>query len=78
MMAARGSTTPGLLQCIALLWDHFRVREHDSYGHLEREALEELEAAHIYTYRTDLLGASRFYLDGKHVTTDPWNQIPAP
>jgi len=41
------------------------------YGHPRQEVLEELQAAHIRTYRTDLNGATCFRLDGKTVVPEP-------
>jgi competence protein ComEC len=49
------------------------------YGHPRQAILEELQAAHVRTYRTDVDGATCFQLDGKAVTPDPacaTNQIP--
>jgi beta-lactamase superfamily II metal-dependent hydrolase len=35
------------------------------------EVLEELQAEQVRVYRTDTLGLSTFYLDGKRVTPAP-------
>jgi competence protein ComEC len=40
------------------------------YGHPRREVLERLQQAGVKTYRTDLMGAVSFYLDGKSVTPE--------
>lgn len=40
------------------------------YGHPRREVLERLQQAGVRTYRTDMMGAVSFYLDGKSVTPD--------
>jgi beta-lactamase superfamily II metal-dependent hydrolase len=34
--------------------------------------LDQLQAAHIRTYRTDMLGLSTFYLDGTTVSAAVW------
>jgi beta-lactamase superfamily II metal-dependent hydrolase len=34
--------------------------------------LEELQRAHVQTYRTDLLGLSTVYLDGHGVQAEVW------
>jgi competence protein ComEC len=38
---------------------------HNRYGHPREEVLEELQNAHVRTFRTDINGASCFVLDGK-------------
>ena len=40
-------------------------------GHPRFDVLERLEAAHVRTFRTDALGATSFYLDGRSVTAQP-------
>jgi competence protein ComEC len=40
------------------------------YGHPREEVLEELQKAHVRTFRTDTGGASCFVLDGKTATTE--------
>lgn len=74
---SKTSTTPGFLIAVSPSYAAISVGLHNYYGHPKLETLEKLETAHVRTYRTDLLGASTFYLDGKHVTTDDWNQVPA-
>ncbi len=73
---SKTSTTPAFLQAVSPSYAAISVGRHNYYGHPKIETLEKLEDAHAYTYRTDLLGASTFYLDGKHVTTTAWDQTP--
>jgi len=73
---SKTSTTPAFLQAVSPTYAAISVGRHNYYGHPKIETLEKLEGAHVYTYRTDLLGASTFYLDGKHVTTTAWDQTP--
>ena len=69
---SRTSTTPAFLAAVAPDWAAISVGRRNFYGHPRREVLEELEAAHAATYRTDMLGLTSFYLDGTHVTAQPW------
>jgi competence protein ComEC len=39
----------------------------NSFGHPRAVVLERLQNAHVLTYRTDLMGAVTFVLDGKTV-----------
>ncbi len=75
---SKTSTTPGFLKAVEPSYAAISVGQHNYYGHPKLETLEKLEAAHAHTYRTDLLGASTFYLDGKHVTASGWNQLSSP
>ncbi len=68
---SRTSTTPAFLAAVAPDWAAISVGRRNFYGHPRREVLEELEAAHAATYRTDMLGLTSFYLDGTHVTAQP-------
>lgn len=74
---SKTSTTPRFLAAVSPSYAAISVGLHNYYGHPKLETLEKLETAHVRTYRTDLLGASTFYLDGKRVTTAGWNQAPA-
>lgn len=74
---SKTSTTPRFLAAVSPSYAAISVGLHNYYGHPKLETLEKLETAHVRTYRTDLLGTSTFYLDGKHVTTAGWNQAPA-
>jgi competence protein ComEC len=70
---SKTSTTPAFLNAVAPSYAAISVGRHNYYGHPKLATLEKLEDAHVHTYRTDLLGASTFYLDGKHVTTATWD-----
>ena len=74
---SKTSTTPKFLQAVSPSYAAISVGRHNFYGHPKLETLKKLEGAHVHTYRTDLLGASTFYLDGKHVTTGAWDQLPS-
>ncbi len=75
---SKTSTTPGFLAAVSPSYAAISVGQHNYYGHPKIETLQKLESAHVHTYRTDLLGASTFYLDGKHVTATGWDQLPTP
>jgi competence protein ComEC len=61
------STTPELLSAVHPHFAVISVGAHNSFGHPRREVLERLQEHHIQTYRTDMLGAVTFLLDGKKV-----------
>ena len=69
---SRTSTTPDFLAAVSPAWAAISVGHRNFYGHPRHEVLEELEAAHARTYRTDLLGLSTFYLDGHSVHAAVW------
>lgn len=69
---SRSSTTPEFLAAVSPAWAAISVGHRNFYGHPRHEVLEELQAAHVRTYRTDMEGLSTFYLDGKHVTASVW------
>jgi competence protein ComEC len=73
---SKTSTTPAFLAAVSPSFSAISVGRRNFYGHPRREVLEELQAAHIRTYRTDTVGMSSFYLDGKHVTVVPWTDKP--
>ncbi|QNI33233.1 ComEC/Rec2 family competence protein [Alloacidobacterium dinghuense] len=73
---SKTSTTSGFLGAVSPSYAVISVGQRNYYGHPKLETLEKLETANVHTYRTDLLGASTFYLDGKHVTTAGWRQVP--
>jgi len=75
---SKTSTTPAFLKAVSPSYAVISVGQHNYYGHPKLETLEKLETAGARTYRTDLLGASTFYLDGKHVTAAGWQQVPLP
>lgn len=70
---SKSSTTAAFLQAVSPSYAVISVGRHNLYGHPKPETLEKLEQAHIRTYRTDLLGASTFFLDGTHIWTSHWN-----
>ncbi|MGH9568620.1 MAG: ComEC/Rec2 family competence protein, partial [Candidatus Angelobacter sp.] len=61
------STTPELLDAVhprfAVISDGYR----NPFHHPRTEVLKRLQSAHVRTYRTDMLGAITFLLDGKQV-----------
>jgi competence protein ComEC len=65
------STRPEFLARVAPQWAVISCGLHNRYGHPRTEVLEELQMAHVRTYRTDINGASCFLLDGKSVHTEP-------
>ena len=65
---SRTSTTPPFLAAVSPTYAAISVGSHNLYGHPRREVLDELESKHIRTYRTDSLGPSTFYLDGREVS----------
>jgi competence protein ComEC len=64
------STRPEFLARVAPQWAVISCGLRNRYGHPRVEVLEELEAAKVRTFRTDLNGATCFRLDGKTVTAD--------
>lgn len=69
---SRTSTTPAFLAAVAPAYAAISVGRRNFYGHPRHEVLEELQAAHVRTWRTDMLGLSTFYLDGNGVQTAVW------
>jgi competence protein ComEC len=65
------STRPEFLARVAPQWAVISCGLHNRYGHPREEVLEELQAAHVRTYRTDLNGAVCFLLNGKTASPDP-------
>ncbi len=64
------STRPEFLARVAPQWAVISCGLHNRYGHPREEVLEELQEAHVRTFRTDINGISCFRLDGKIVTPD--------
>jgi competence protein ComEC len=62
------STTPELLAAVKPAFAVISDGYGNAFGHPRREVLQRLQQAHVRTYRTDLLGATTFLLDGKTVT----------
>jgi len=61
------STTPELLAAVHPRFAVISVGYRNSFGHPRPVVLERLRQAHVSTYRTDMLGAITFLLDGKKV-----------
>ncbi len=66
------SSSPEFLARVVPQWAVISCGLHNRYGHPRPEILEELEAARVRTYRTDLDGATCFRLDGKTLAPEPW------
>ncbi len=62
------STRPEFLARVAPQWAVISCGLRNRYGHPREEVLEELEEAHVRTFRTDINGISCFVLDGKTAT----------
>jgi len=69
---SRTSTTPAFLAAVSPSWAAISVGRRNFYGHPRHEVLEQLQAAHVRSYRTDLLGMTTFYLNGKNVQAGVW------
>ena len=65
------STRPEFLARVAPQWAVISCGLHNRYGHPREEMLEELQAAHVRTYATDIDGATCFRLDGTTTTEIP-------
>lgn len=64
------STRPEFLKRVAPQWAVISCGLHNRYGHPRQEVLDELQAAHVRTLRTDINGVSCFVLNGKNVMPD--------
>jgi competence protein ComEC len=62
------STTQEFLAAVHPCFAAISVGWHNSFGHPRLDVLERLQAAHVRTYRTDMLGLISFFLDGKTVS----------
>ena len=65
------STRPEFLARVTPQWAVISCGLHNRYGHPRQEVLEELQAAHVRTFRTDIHGVTCFRLDGKTVSPIP-------
>ena len=65
------STRPEFLARVAPQWAVISCGLHNRYGHPRGEVLQELQAAKVRTFSTDINGAVCFRLDGKSVDTEP-------
>lgn len=68
---SNSSTQPELLRAVHPHFAVISVGFRGPYGHPRREVLQRLQAAGTITYRTDLMGAVSFFLDGKKVSAKP-------
>jgi competence protein ComEC len=74
------STRPAFLARVAPQWAVISCGLHNRYGHPRQEVLQELQAAHIRTFSTDINGATCFVLNGVSVAPDyacGWRAVPA-
>ena len=62
------STRPEFLARVRPQWAVISCGLRNRYGHPREEVLEELQEAHVRTFRTDINGVSCFVLDGKTAT----------
>jgi len=62
------STRPEFLARVAPQWAVISCGLRNRYGHPREEVLQELQQAHVRTFRTDTNGISCFVLDGKTAT----------
>jgi competence protein ComEC len=65
------STRPEFLARVAPQWAVISCGIRNRYGHPREEVLEELQAAKVRTYSTDINGAACFRLDGKTAAPEP-------
>jgi competence protein ComEC len=61
------STTPEFLTAVHPRYGVISVGARNSFKHPRPEVLQRLAAFGVHTYRTDLVGATTFYLDGENV-----------
>jgi competence protein ComEC len=64
------ATSNELLRSVHPKFAVISVGARNGYGHPRREVLQRLGNAGVRTYRTDVMGAVRFYLDGNSVTPE--------
>jgi competence protein ComEC len=65
------STSPEFLAAVHPRYGVISVGARNSFKHPRLEVLQRLAAFHVQTYRTDIDGASTFYLDGRNITAAP-------
>ena len=70
---SKTSTTPRFLAAVSPRYALISVAHRNPYGHPKLEVLDRLQDSHVRTFRTDALGATSFYLDGRTVTAQPWS-----
>lgn len=61
------STSPELLDRVVPRWGIISAGVNNQFRHPRPETLDRLEAAHVRTFRTDMIGPVTFYLDGRVV-----------
>ena len=62
------STSPEFLAAVRPRFGVISVGARNTFKHPRVEVLQRLAASHVQTYRTDLAGATTFYLDGRTVS----------
>ncbi|SPE20209.1 putative DNA internalization-related competence protein ComEC/Rec2 [Candidatus Sulfotelmatomonas gaucii] len=70
------STRPEFLARVAPQWAVISCGLHNRYGHPRQEVLEELQEAHVRTFRTDINGVTCFRLDGVSAQAEMGCQTP--
>jgi competence protein ComEC len=65
------STTPEFLAGVAPQWAVISCGLHNRFHHPRLEVLDELQSAHVRTFRTDINGATCFWLDGQVAALEP-------
>jgi competence protein ComEC len=66
------STTPELLSAAHPKWAIVSVGAENHYGHPRKEVLQRLQAAGTIVYRTDVNGATTFYLNGSGASAESY------
>lgn len=65
------SSTPEFLAAVLPRYGVISVGARNSFKHPRLEVVRRLSEFHVQTYRTDLAGATTFYLDGLSVSAAP-------
>jgi competence protein ComEC len=65
------STSDALLAAVRPRFAVISVGARNVYHHPRAEVLERLQNSRVHTYRTDINGATSFFLDGNSVTPQP-------
>ena len=65
------SSSPEFLEAVKPSFAVVSVGLYNSFKHPRPEVMQRYAEAHVETFRTDLVGAVSFYLDGKIVTARP-------
>lgn len=66
------SSTPAFLQAVHPSMAAISCGPRNFYGHPRIGTLDHLQSSGALTFRTDTLGETDFYLDGKNVSASPW------